>query len=93
LTLHIFFYTVSTPYTYPTSDLTILSDHCEPKVSETIVNSSGRTFLVLINTGSPSPCPASILSFITATPIACSKTTNKYPSKLTNLVIPPYSAE
>jgi len=39
---------------------------------------------VLINTGSPSLYPARILSFITAIPIACSKITNKYPSKPTN---------
>jgi hypothetical protein len=56
-----------------------------------IVNSSGRTFLVLINTGSPSPCPARILSLITAIPIACSNTTNKYPSNPTSFVILPYS--
>jgi hypothetical protein len=53
-------------------------------VSEIIVNSSGRTFLVFINTGSPSPLPARILSLTIAIPIACSNTTNKYPSNPTN---------
>jgi hypothetical protein len=46
-------------------------------VSVRIVNSSGRTFCVLINTGSPSPLPANTLSLTTAKPIACSNTTSK----------------
>jgi len=48
------------------------------------VTSSGRTLLVFINTGSPSPSPDITLSLTTATPIACSNTTNKYPSNPTN---------
>ena len=47
-------------------------------MSVIIVSSSGRTFPVFINTGSPSPLPAITLSLITAIPIACSKITNKY---------------
>jgi len=92
-TLQIFLATVSTPYTAPDSVLITESPHYVPKVLVKISNSSGRTFLVFINTGSPSPEPANILSFTVAIPIPCSKTTNKLPLTSSNFWIEPYSAE
>jgi len=68
---------VSTPYTYPASDLITDSGHYVPYVSEITVSSSGRTLCVFINTGSPSDCPDNILSLITAIHIACSNTTKR----------------